>query len=52
MALSMRGVEAIEILDSRGRPTLAVTLTLSDGAIASWRAVRRVDRLSGGGRVA
>ncbi|MGO9343232.1 MAG: phosphopyruvate hydratase [Acidimicrobiales bacterium] len=34
MALSMRGVEAIEILDSRGRPTLAVTLTLSDGAIA------------------
>ncbi len=34
MAVSVSGVEAIEILDSRGRPTLAVTLTLSDGTIA------------------
>ena len=34
MAVSVSGVEAIEILDSRGRPTLAVTLTLGDGTVA------------------
>jgi enolase len=31
MALQIASVRAVEILDSRGRPTLAVTLTLADG---------------------
>ena len=34
MAVTVAGVKAIEILDSRGNPTLAVTTTLSDGTIA------------------
>jgi len=31
MTLQVASVQALEILDSRGRPTLAVTLTLADG---------------------
>jgi enolase len=34
MEKTVRALRAIEILDSRSRPTLAVTLTLSDGTIA------------------
>ena len=34
MAVTVTGVEALEILDSRGRPTLAVTITLEDGTVA------------------
>jgi enolase 1/2/3 len=34
MSLTVTGVKALEVLDSRGRPTLAVTLTLSDGIVA------------------
>lgn len=35
MSLSFRGVRALEILDSRGRPTLSVTVELADGVVAS-----------------
>ncbi|MGA2527758.1 MAG: phosphopyruvate hydratase [Acidimicrobiales bacterium] len=31
---NVKGVNAVEILDSRGNPTLAVTITLSDGTTA------------------
>ncbi len=31
MGMQVAAVQAVEILDSRGRPTLSVTLTLSDG---------------------
>ncbi len=34
MAFEITQVEAIEILDSRGRPTLAVTVRLADGTVA------------------
>ncbi|HWD96991.1 MAG TPA: phosphopyruvate hydratase, partial [Acidimicrobiales bacterium] len=34
MDKTVKALEAIEILDSRSRPTLAVTLTLSDGTLA------------------
>jgi enolase len=34
MAVTVAGVKAVEILDSRGNPTLAVTMTLGDGTIA------------------
>lgn len=34
MGSSIAGLEAIEILDSRSRPTLAVTVTLKDGTVA------------------
>jgi enolase len=34
MDLTVTGVKAVEILDSRGGPTLAVTMTLKDGTIA------------------
>ncbi len=34
MAITVEGLEALEILDSRGRPTLAVTISLEDGAVA------------------
>ncbi len=34
MDLNVKGVKAVEILDSRGNPTLAVTLTLGDGTSA------------------
>ncbi|HEY1763022.1 MAG TPA: phosphopyruvate hydratase [Acidimicrobiales bacterium] len=34
MDKTVKALEAIEILDSRSRPTLAVTLTLSDGTVA------------------
>jgi len=34
MAFEIQGVQAIEILDSRGRPTLMVTTTLADGTVA------------------
>jgi enolase len=34
MALTLTKLDAIEILDSRGRPTLAVTLTTADGTTA------------------
>ncbi|MFI7547444.1 phosphopyruvate hydratase [Actinoplanes sp. NPDC049599] len=32
MTLSITGLRAVEVLDSRGRPTLAVTLSLPDGS--------------------
>ncbi|GAA3339787.1 phosphopyruvate hydratase [Amorphoplanes nipponensis] len=32
MTLTITGVRAVEVLDSRGRPTLAVTLSLPDGS--------------------
>ncbi len=34
MAVTVTGLEALEILDSRGRPTLAVSITLEDGTVA------------------
>ncbi len=34
MSFEISGVSALEILDSRGRPTLSVTLTLADGTTA------------------
>ncbi|PFG17798.1 enolase [Propionicimonas paludicola] len=34
MAFEINGVQAIEILDSRGRPTLNVTVSLADGTVA------------------
>lgn len=34
MAFEISGVQAIEILDSRGRPTLSVTVALADGTVA------------------
>ena len=34
MAFEIKGVQAIEILDSRGRPTLNVTVSLADGTVA------------------
>jgi enolase len=34
MTITVKGVKAVEILDSRGNPTLAVTLTLADGTVA------------------
>ncbi len=34
MGFTVTGVEAVEILDSRSRPTLAVTMTLGDGTVA------------------
>jgi enolase len=34
MGFTVTGVKAVEILDSRSRPTLAVTLTLGDGTVA------------------
>jgi enolase len=34
MALAVTSLDAVEILDSRARPTLAVTITLAEGAIA------------------
>lgn len=35
MSLSFKRVRALEILDSRGRPTLSVTVELADGVVAS-----------------
>jgi len=34
MSLTVTDVKALEVLDSRGRPTVAVTITLSDGIAA------------------
>ena len=34
MGVTVSGVKAVEILDSRGNPTLAVTVTLDDGTVA------------------
>ena len=34
MGVTVAGLKAVEILDSRGNPTLAVTVTLGDGTIA------------------
>ena len=34
MGVTVSGVKAVEILDSRGNPTLAVTVTLGDGTIS------------------
>jgi enolase len=34
VAFEIKGVQAIEILDSRGRPTLNVTVSLADGTVA------------------
>ena len=33
MVYRLSGVQALEILDSRGRPTLEVAVTLGDGAV-------------------
>lgn len=33
-SFAVAGLSALEILDSRGRPTLAVTVTLGDGTMA------------------
>jgi hypothetical protein len=35
MTFETSGVAALEILDSRGRPTVQTTVTLSDGTIAA-----------------
>ena len=43
------GVSAIEILDSRGRPTLAVTVTLADAITARAGVPSGVHRVAGGG---
>ena len=51
MGVTVSGVKAVEILDSRGNPTLAVTVTLGDGTIAQRRrTIRRIDRYAGGSR--
>ena len=34
MGVTVTGLRAVEVLDSRGRPTLAVTMTLGDGSVA------------------
>jgi enolase len=34
MPITVTGIHAVEILDSRGRPTLAVTLTTAEGAVS------------------
>lgn len=34
MGVRVTGVKALEVLDSRGNPTLAVTVTLNDGTVA------------------
>ena len=34
MGMRVSGIKAVEVLDSRGNPTLAVTVTLSDGTVA------------------
>jgi enolase len=34
MSFTVTGIEAVEILDSRSRPTLAVTVTLDDGTVS------------------
>ncbi|MGD0380362.1 MAG: phosphopyruvate hydratase [Acidimicrobiales bacterium] len=34
MGVTVTGVKAVEVLDSRGNPTLAVTVTLGDGTVA------------------
>jgi enolase len=34
MSVKVSSVTAVEILDSRSRPTLATTITLDDGAVA------------------
>ncbi len=34
MDKTVKALEAIEILDSRSRPTLSVTITLGDGTVA------------------
>lgn len=34
MMLEVAALDAVEILDSRSRPTLAVTMTLADGTSA------------------
>ena len=51
-SLSISDVSALEILDSRGNPTLQVTLTDSGGRPAVAGALRRLDRESGGGGAA
>ena len=43
-AFDVIDLSALEILDSRGRPTLAVTVRLADGTTGPGRgAVRRLD---------
>lgn len=45
-AFTVTGLSALEILDSRGRPTLAVTVTLADGSTArAGGALGRVHRI-------
>ena len=34
MGVKVTDIKAVEVLDSRGNPTLAVTVTLSDGTVA------------------
>jgi enolase len=46
--LELSAVHAVDILDSRGGPTLAVTVTLADGTTArAGGALRRVHRFTG-----
>ena len=47
MSTTVANVKALEILDSRGNPTIQVTVTLSDGAQGTRRRpLRRVHRLA------
>ena len=53
MALAVTSLDAVEILDSRARPTLAVTITLAEGTSARGRgALGRLDGITRGRRAA
>ncbi|MCC6955040.1 MAG: phosphopyruvate hydratase, partial [Deltaproteobacteria bacterium] len=36
MSTKIREVDALEVLDSRGNPTLSVKVTLEDGSVGSY----------------
>jgi len=44
-AFEVADLSALEILDSRGRPTLAVTVLLADGTAARGERVAKYNRL-------
>jgi hypothetical protein len=51
MGFTVTGIEAVEILDSRSRPALAVTVTLGDGdGVPGRGALRGVHGFQRGGR--
>ena len=53
MGFTLTSASAVEILDSRSRPTLAVRVVLADGTQAPARgAIGCVDRVAGGGGAA